>query len=228
MSEALAETTTTETTPPTETPLANTAEARTEDGTIKDQSTTLTSSTEPTTNDKPADKLAESGAPETYADFTMPEGRTLSKDTMAEALPIFKELNLNQDQAQKLIDFATKNQISTEQAGQAAYNAMRDGWRNEVLKDTTLSSGTDLKPEVKESIGRAVDSLGPELGGKFREVMNTTGLGDNPTFVKAMFEMSKFVTEGRPVKGGGPSPAGQSAPGAKPPSIASAMFPKLK
>lgn len=223
MSETSAETTTTETATPTEAPAPNTPEARTEDGTIKDQSTTTTTTTETKPEVKPETK-----APETYADFTMPEGRTINKEALGEATTLFRELGLSQESAQKLIDFATKNQISTENAGQTAYNAMREGWRSEVLKDTTLSTGTDLKPEVKQSIGRAIDSLGTELGPQFRQILDISGLGDNPTVVKAMYEMSKFVTEGRPVVGGGPSPAGQKSPDAKPPSIASAMFPKLK
>lgn len=222
MSEALAETTTAE--PTTQ---GNEPAARTEDGTIRDQSTPLTSTTEPTSDSKPEAK-PEAKAPETYANFTMPEGRTLSKETLGEATTLFKELGLNQESAQKLIDFATKNQISTESAGQTAYNEMREGWRGEVLKDTTLSTGTDLKPEVKQSIGRAIDSLGSELGPQFRQILDTSGLGDNLTMVKAMYEMSKFITEGRPVIGGGPAKTGQQAPDAKPPSIASAMFPKLK
>lgn len=220
MSEALAEAQPTET--QTEAPQPNTPEARTEDGTIKDQSQP-TPTTETKADDKPADK-----APETYTDFTMPEGRSLNKETLGEATTLFRELGLSQESAQKLIDFATKNQISTEDAGKAAYTAMREGWRTEVLKDTTLSTGTDLKPEVKQSIGRAIDNLGPELGPQFRQILDTSGIGDNPIMVKAMYELSKFVTEGRPVVGGGPAKTGQQAPDAKPPSIASAMFPKLK
>ena len=224
MSEASVETTVTETpasTATTEASAPNTPEARTEDGTIKDQSTTATP--EPKADSKTAD-----GAPETYTDFTLPEGRTISKETLGEATTLFKELGLSQANAQKLMDFAIKNQISAEGAGKAAYDAMRDGWRNEVLKDTTLSTGNDLKPEVSQGIGRLKASLGPELGGKFNEIMNISGLGDNPTMVKALYEISKFVTEGRPVQGSGPSTHGQTAPGAAKPSIANAMFPKLK
>lgn len=224
------------TTPPTPAPQPNTQEAREADGTLKDQTSTQTaqsdSTTTPTTTPPKAEgeaktEAAPNGAPETYADFKAPEGVTLSKDMIAEAAPIFKELGLNQDQAQKLIDFAAKNQIGTAEANQNAYNTMREGWRNEVLKDTTLATGNDLKPEVRQSIGRAVDALGAELGPQFRQVLDLTGLGDHPVMVKAMYEMSKFITEGRPVTGKGPSPAGQASPSAPAKSLASAMFPNL-
>lgn len=233
MSEVSAETTAP---PPTEAAQPNTPEAREADGTLKDQTSTQPaqsdSTTTPTTTpskvegEAKADAKAD-GAPETYADFKAPEGITLSKDMIAEAAPIFKELGLNQDQAQKLIDFAAKNQIGTAEANKAAYETMREGWRNDVLKDTTLATGNDLKPEVRQAIGRAVDALGAELGPQFRQVLDMTGVGDHPVMVKAMYEMSKFITEGRPVSGKGPSPAGQTSPSAPAKSLASAMFPNL-
>src|SRR5258708_4608855 len=45
------------------------------------------------------------GAPETYADFKVPDGYTLDADVAKEATTIFKALNLGQDQAQQLVDF---------------------------------------------------------------------------------------------------------------------------
>ena len=43
--------------------------------------------------------------PDEYADFSMPEGIQLDETMLAEALPVFKELELTQTQAQKLVDF---------------------------------------------------------------------------------------------------------------------------
>jgi hypothetical protein len=226
MSELAPEITPTPETTPT--PAANTPEARTETGELKPANTTPTPPT-PETKSPEGEKKpdATTGAPETYAEFKAPEGYTIDKALIDKAAPIFKELNLNQDAAQKLVEFYATTQLDGAKAGEANYSAMRETWRGEVLKDTTLSSGSDLKPEVKQAIGRTVDSLGPELAKEFRATMDLTGAGDNPAFVKAMYKLSEFVTEGRPVAGGGPSPAGQKAPGSKPPSIASAMFPNL-
>jgi len=228
MSDLVPETTPTPT--PATPPAVNTPEARTETGELK-SATSTTPSTETTPETKtPEDKTkpeATTGAPEAYADFTAPEGYTIDKATIEKALPIFKELNLSQDAAQKLVEFYATTQLQGAKAGETAYNTMRETWRGETLKDTSLATGNDLKPEVKQGIGRTIDSLGPELAKQFRETMDLTGVGDNPTFVKAIYQFSKFVTEGRPVQPGGPSPAGQVSPDAKPKSIASAMYPKL-
>jgi hypothetical protein len=216
------------------------------DGTLKDQTQPLTSQTEtktePTTKTETETKTEpkvetkvepKAGdkpvVPETYADFKVPEGFTLNKEALDAAVPIFKELGLTQDQAQKLVDIQTKREAELAKSGQGDYVAMRKGWRDEVLADTSLSAGGKVKPEVLQTIGRAIDGINnPKLAAEFRQVMDTTGVGDNPAFVRAFFAMAQQLTEGRPVQGAGPSPGGQTAPDAKPKSIANAMYPNLK
>src|SRR3974390_2103196 len=51
---------------------------------------------------------AHSGAPEAYADFSVPDGMELDGEVSKEAGTIFKELNLTQDQGQRLVDFYNK------------------------------------------------------------------------------------------------------------------------
>src|SRR5579863_3544340 len=63
----------------------------------KDGSTVLTAKDK--TEPKP------SAAPDKYTDFKAPDGYTLDPATIEAATPIFKELGLSQDAAQKLVDF---------------------------------------------------------------------------------------------------------------------------
>lgn len=178
---------------------------------------------EPKPGDPPKDPKTE--VPATY-EFKAPDGYTLDPKVIEEATPIFKELNLTQDQAQKLIDIQLKREISSAEAGQKAYNDMRAGWVAEVKADAEI--GGKLS-EVKQTIGKGLDSLGdPTLVASFKEAMNLTGAGDHPAFVKAMYKMSQRLTEGAPVSGKGPSPHGQTAPNAAPPTAASALYPNLK
>lgn len=208
---------------------------------MKDQTQPLTSQTEtktePSTETKTEPKVeaktetkSEPGkVPEKYADFTVPEGFTLNKEAVEAALPVFKELGLTQEQAQKLVDIQTAREATLSKSNQGDYASMRKDWRDEVLADNTLSAGGKVKPEVLQTIGRAIDGLGDaKLAGEFRQVMDTTGVGDNPAFVRTIFKLSQQVTEGRPVQGKGPSSEGQKAPDAKPASIATAMYPNLK
>lgn len=210
----------------------NTSEARTETGELKSQTPTssnTTHSTETTTTETKTDPAAkpEGGAPETYADFTAPEGYTIDKALIDKALPMFKEMGLTQEQAQQLISLQVEREIAAAKGPQEAYETLRSDWRKEVLADPTLGANGKLLPEVSANIAKVVDSLGPDMAKSFREVMDMTGVGDHPTFVRALNALAVNIAEGKHVTGKNPSPHGQTAPDAKPKSIANAMFPNL-
>lgn len=203
-----------QTTISTEPPMTNTPEARTPTGEIKDASAPPAASETPAT-----------GAPETYADFTAPEGTTLDKELVAEVTPIFKELGLSQEAAQKLMDFHTSKFAKTNELLAKSVDDMRADWRNQVMSDKDIGGKID---QVKIELGRAKDRLPTEIRSAFDEAMNITGLGDHPAIVKGLYEMAKMVNEGSHVSGGGPSPNGQSKTGeVSRPTLASALYPNL-
>ena len=212
---------------PTEAPLTNSPEARSTDGTLKDQSLAgITTPTTPTPTDTTKPPTA---APETYADFKLPEGATVSADLLKDATAIFKASGLSQDAAQQLVDLYTKDVTKTAEAPQKVFNEMVLGWRNEVLKDPNLATGDTLRADVNENIGKLKASLNdPKAVEEFNKVMNMSGLGNHPAIVTALNKWGSQLSEGKHVAGNGPSTLGQVAPGTKDrPSVAKAMFPSL-
>lgn len=240
-----------------EAPQPNTTEARTPDGTILDQGkqveskttttpSTTTTPTPSTSSDMPSDSsttpqpdgktslLNESdekapapvGAPESYEPFTAPTGLKLDDAALAKATPIFKELGLTQAQAQRLVEFQASLTKDHVDAPIRAYDALRAEWQSAVRTDAEIGSKL---PEVKETIGRAFDALGDaKLTKEFKSVMDLTGAGDHPAFVKAFYKMAQLVVEPRHVAGKGPAPQGQNPSGTTArKSAASAMFPNL-
>ena len=210
----------TPTTPTTETPLANDPAARTETGEIIDRSKPA----EPAGN--PAEPKPESvGAPEAYADFSIPEGHTLDAATIESATPIFRELGLSQDQAQKLVDFYSAKIGEINSQNEGFMEQMRTEWRNQLSADKEIGGKLDA---VKVDIGRALDRIPAEVRTAYKEAMDLTGAGDNPAIIKAMYSLAQLVNEGTPVRGDNPSPHGQSRTGVETrPSAASAMYPNL-
>ena len=224
--------------------------ARTPTGEIKDQQTSTTpastTTTTPATTDTPAkttepaaavkddksllnkDDKAKDAAkpvvPEKY-EFKAPEGYEIDAKFMEQATPVLKELGLSNDQAQKLVNLQIEREKAIAEAPYNLYQETRSKWREDIVKDPTLGDGSNLKPEVRASISHAIDSL-PNAAA-FRQVMDMTGAGDNPEFVKAFAHIAKQLGEGTAVKGGGPSGLGQRAPGAKPASAAAALYPNL-
>lgn len=164
-----------------------------------------------------------------YKPFTVPEGYELNPEIATEASSIFKELGLNQDQAQKLVDFYGKQvQTRDSSATTAAETAWADTnaeWQKQTLADPELGPHIG---KVKETISRALDSLGDAaLTKDFKQVMDMTGAGNHKAFVKAFYRLAQAATEGRHVKGSGPTVDSQRAPGQGKPSAAQALYPSL-
>lgn len=206
--------------------------ARTLTGEIKDQSTPqeATSTTTPTdkTPAEPKDPAAPAVVPETYADFTLPEGLAIDPEVLKEATGIFKELGLTQDSAQKLVALYGKDVAKITSGPQTEFKSLVDGWRTDVLADKSLATGTELRADVSENIGKLKASLPAEDRKSFDNLMNMSGLGNHPTIVKALNAWGANLSEGKHVAGNGPSPLGQKSPDApKKPSVAQAMFPNL-
>ncbi len=164
------------------------------------------------------------GAPETYTDFTLPEGVKLEGETLKSAQELFKALNLPQDGAQKLVDFHLGQIRAATEASSKAYEDMRADWQAKSKADSEI--GPHMA-KIKENVGRLYDAIGDaKLVGEFKQIMDLTGAGDNPAFIKVLNKLSSFVTEGHHVTGAQPSKFGQTPPGTgERPSTAHALYP---
>jgi len=210
----------TQTNPTTNPPLANDPASRTETGEIIDRSAA------PPANEPPAESKPESaGAPEAYTDFTVPEGHTLDTAAIESATPIFRELGLSQDQAQRLVSFYSEQIGKINSENEGFMETMRTQWREELKADKDIGGKLDA---VKVDISRALDRLPTEVRDNFKSAMDLTGAGDHPAIIKAMYSLASLIGEGTHVSGKGPSVEGQSKTGvATRPSAAQSMYPNL-
>jgi hypothetical protein len=214
-------------------PLANSSEARTEDGTLKDQSTTLPASTSPETSSPTSStQSTPPTTPEpkppveiTYTDFKAPEGVQNDKAIIESAVPIFKELGLNQDQAQKLVDFYNTKAADTIARAADTIRAQGAQWEAAAKADPEI--GPNLA-KIQVDIGRAFDTLDSKTVAEFKSAMDASMVGNNPAFIKVLWKFAQAVAPGTHVAGKGPAAEGQSQTGtATRPSLAAAMYPNL-
>jgi hypothetical protein len=172
---------------------------------------------------------AKTGAPEKYEDFKVPDGVKLDPAAIAKVAPIFKELGLSQEGAQKLVD--TYRELSAEAAA-APYKAYQDtvaGWLKESQDHPDLRGKLGPGQEVNVRIAKLLDGVpDAKLASDFREAMDITGVGNHPAFIRLMDHFAKQLTEGTHVAGNGPSEGGQRRPGdSAKPGAAAAMWPSL-
>lgn len=135
--------------------------------------------------------------PDTYADFAMPDGVTLDESTLAEATPIFKELRLNQEQAQKLIDVYAAQVQAGSQAQIDNFNQLMSDWRDKSKNDSEF--GGDKFEENVKVAQSAINKYGtPEL----KQLLEDHGVGNHPEVVRFMVRVGKTLKEDVPGSSG--------------------------
>lgn len=154
-----------------------------------------------TANDKPADTNAD-------FEFQVPEGVELNQEDLGQFKTIAKELNLPKDKAQAALDIVVKR----EQARADAFRKQVDDWGAEVKKDPELGKAENLA-----AMRGVIDKFG---GDDMKSLLDTTGMGNHPTFVRFMHKVTQAFGEDKVLMGRG----SEAAPPADP---AKRMFPGM-
>ena len=131
--------------------------------------------------------------PDTYADFTLPEGMDLDETTLADANPLFKEMGLSQAKAQKVVDFYAK-QVQAGSAKQAdAFNQLMTDWVTSAKNDSEF--GGDKFDESVKIAQRSIGTYGtPEL----KQLLEDHGVGNHPEVIRFMLKVGKTLKEDVP------------------------------
>lgn len=140
------------------------------------------------------------GAPEKY-EFKAPEGGAFDDAVLGAFSEVAKELNLPQDEAQKVIDKVAPV-LQARQAEQLA--AVSNEWAQSARVDKEF--GGDKLDENLATAKKALDAFAsPEL----RTLLNESGLGNHPEMIRLMYRAGKAISEDRFVAGKTGSPQGQ-------------------
>lgn len=165
----------------TETKSINTEEAFKHLGEITSQHETLTG--EHDTLKTELDTLrGQHTAPESY-EFKAAEGRELDAQAVELATPLFKELGLSQEGAQKLIDMQSQLVAANEQKLEDSIKAQNDEWTKTVANDK------DIDIDVAQ---KALGKFGDEDLTKY---LKESGLGNHPGLLKLMTKVGKAISE---------------------------------
>lgn len=134
--------------------------------------------------------------PEAY-ELTAPEGMTLDADLLAEATPIFKEMGLTNEAANKVLPIAktlmdkTRDATVQQLIDQGAQQ--RKAWLDEAKADPEI--GGAKWENTLHAASRALDALGHVEGSPLRVLLNETGIGNHPAMIGAMAQIGAMVGE---------------------------------
>lgn len=151
--------------------------------------------------DKPDDQKKQEeqkpeGAPEKY-EFKPAEGQQLDAAALEQFEPIARELNLTNEQAQKMVDLYGSQILPMVQKQQAeSWQQTTEQWAADVKADKEI--GGD---KLTASIGvaqRALETFGtPDL----KEYLNSTGLGNHPGLIKFCVKVGQAMSEDKVLTG---------------------------
>ena len=132
----------------------------------------------------------EDGAPETYEQFSVPEGMEIDEQALSEAQVMFKDMNLPQAQAQQFVDFYAKTiQHHTQKAAQE-WAGTTKSWTEAVKADPEI--GGD---KLQGNMGNVAAMLRqPSLfSNEAIEVVNMHGSISHPSIVKGLVKVANLM-----------------------------------
>jgi hypothetical protein len=164
----------------------------------------------------PSEAAAEPVAPFDPEKLTLAEGFTkdeLYNDFVAWAA----KRNISQEMGQELIDFWTKGAQSNAVATEKAWLEQNEKWQAEVKSDPDI--GGSKLPGVLQTVAKVLDNpryFDPTI----RQLLATSGLGNNREFIKGFHQMCVDLTEGHNIAGNPPGMNGRYR------SIAERLYPE--
>ena len=162
---------------------------------------------------KPEGEQTAKGAPETYADFTLPEGVQLDAAVVDEIKGLAKELGVSQEAAQKIADVAAKSTKSFETQQAETVKSISQGWAEETRNDKEIG-GTALA----ENLAKAKAAMDATTTPQLRMLLDRTGLGNNPEVIRHFLKIAPAFAADSTFPGG-------KAPGDGKQSAAKVLYP---
>jgi hypothetical protein len=166
--------------------------------------------------------------PEKY-EFKLPEGVTLPDAQLATVTAAFKDLGLDNAQAQKLVDLQYNLNKDSEDAHVQAW----ENYKQAQVKEARDYFGIKL-PEVLRNVARARDAFLPKTtDGKthpLQEKLNVAGFSNDKDFLELFDRIGRVIGEGKFVEGKRSAPgrgtAGVETPTGKEASLAD-VYPSM-
>ena len=143
---------------------------------------TTQASVEQTPEQASAEQPPKAGAPEVY-EFKAAEGQTFDPEFLEGYSEVARELNLTQEAAQTMID-KVGPVLAQQQAAQIAQ--VRNDWA-EASKVDAEFGGT----KFNENLAIAKRSIDKFATPEFKQMLDDTGLGNHPEWIRYCYRVSK-------------------------------------
>ena len=143
---------------------------------------TTQASVEQTPEQASAEQPLKAGAPEVY-EFKAAEGQTFDPEFVKSYSEVARELNLTQEAAQTMID-KVGPVLAQQQAAQIAQ--VRNEWAEASKVDAEFGGA-----KFNENLAIAKQSIDKFATPEFKKMLDDTGLGNHPEWIRYCYRVSK-------------------------------------
>ena len=143
---------------------------------------TTQASVEQTPEQASAEQQPKAGAPEVY-EFKAAEGQTFDPEFVKSYSEVARELNLTQEAAQTMID-KVGPVLAQQQAAQIAQ--VRNDWAEASKVDAEFGGA-----KFNENLAIAKQSIDKFATPEFKKMLDDTGLGNHPEWIRYCYRVSK-------------------------------------
>jgi hypothetical protein len=157
--------------------------------------TALGNDPKPNEGDDP--KPSQAAVPEAY-ELAVPDGfEKLDEAAVAAATPVFKELGLSNEQANKLMpvvgEYAKRIVAERDEKLMGTILEQRKDWLETARKDPEIG-GNNWDATMREG-ARALDQLGFPKGSPLRNALDESGFGNHPEMIRFAAKVGKAIGE---------------------------------
>lgn len=136
------------------------------------------------------------GAPETYANFTVPEGFALDGERLEAAQGLFRELNLSQSAAQKAVEAFCK----ADAENQTTRTQFLETERSQRIEQWGQQAKSELGAKYDESVTLARAGVAAMKNDALMSAFESEGWGNHPELIKVFAKLGE-LTRGSGPKG---------------------------
>ena len=141
----------------------------------------------------PDDKKDEQAGPPEKYEFTLPDGVELDAALVEKADPVFRELGLTNEQANKLAALVAEQRVSEGRALQDAYEKQIEDWGTATYSDPELGGSAEAVTENVEKY--AFPFIGKFGTPELKKLLADTGVGSHPEIVRVFVRAGKAMAE---------------------------------
>lgn len=162
---------------------------------------------------KPVDAPKPAVAPESY-DFSkveLPKGVELNADLVAAVSPVFKKHNLTQEAAAELVKTHADALAKADAAGEVKRDADFKEFMKAKVTENQAALNKEWGAEAPAKLAIAQAGMAKVVSPAMKAILDDTGLGSHPEFVKAFYQVGLMSREDTPPNVVQPSNSGKSA-----------------